>query len=440
MRAPDRVLRWDVLALHLEEAGFLLGQRESALRAHGYTLAEVAAGPEEDRLLAHLEALEVAGEGAARRLLLPALEADEPELRTAAALALLGGEAAPQAAGGAFAAADGERRPSLARALQLSERPGAGQAALALLDDPDEGKVVSALEVLAFRRALPAGRAARLARDPRPLVRTAALRAGRVEPATVDRAVLEPALADGNPAVRSAALLTGLVSGRKAALRAARERVAEAGADGRLARLALATGGTAADLERLIALLGEAGLRREALVALGYSGSVVAADGCLRWLGDDELGGVAAEAFAAITGLELAGPLLREAPSEEGEELPPLEEDLANDLLPSDDAELPLAEPGAVATWWSEARKRLDPAARLLRGSPFQVGRLVTELERGSARRRAGLALELAIRSRGEVQLETGALTAVQLQQLAAARSAPSAGSWSARPFEAWMQ
>ena len=81
--APDRALRLDVLERHLEEAAFLWTQWEAALGDAGYTLAEVAEGPEW-RLRAHLDALLVAGRGAVPRLLLPALEEGDPEILSGA--------------------------------------------------------------------------------------------------------------------------------------------------------------------------------------------------------------------------------------------------------------------------------------------------------------------------------------------------------------------
>ncbi len=82
-RTPDRSLRFDVLERHLEESAFLWTQWEAALADAGYTLAEVAEGPEW-RLRAHLDALVVAGRGAVTRILLPALEESEPEAMRAA--------------------------------------------------------------------------------------------------------------------------------------------------------------------------------------------------------------------------------------------------------------------------------------------------------------------------------------------------------------------
>src|SRR5258707_2498071 len=89
MPAPaGRRVLWDVFEEHLDEAAFRWAQWQSALHAANYTLAEVAEGPEA-RLLAHLDALALGDAAVAERLLLPALEADEPERIAAAAWALV---------------------------------------------------------------------------------------------------------------------------------------------------------------------------------------------------------------------------------------------------------------------------------------------------------------------------------------------------------------
>src|SRR5262245_29573732 len=80
--------RWDILEEHLDEAEFLWGMWEHALRAPNYDLDEVARGPEE-RLLAHLDGLVAGGPAVAPRLLVPALDAREPHRVAAAAAALL---------------------------------------------------------------------------------------------------------------------------------------------------------------------------------------------------------------------------------------------------------------------------------------------------------------------------------------------------------------
>jgi hypothetical protein len=431
-RTPDRSLRFDVLERHLEEAAFLWTQWEAALADAGYTLAEVAEGPEW-RLRAHLDALVVAGRGAVARLLLPALEEGEPEARRAAAFVLLAeGEARdPGPVLAALAAADAEGRAALIRAFEVSESPRAHEPLLPLLAGPTPAWPRS-LDALAFRRP----RRRRGGPAPRPARPGCGRRLPR-RPDVPGGAHPErcAGLSDPDPGVRRSALHAGLVAGQPPAFRACRDLAGQGGETGRLARAAVAVGGGAEEASFLAGLLADEALRRDALWALGFSGRLAAAEACLPFLEDEELGGVAAEAFAAIAGLPLASPFLRDPPRprEEGE-LPPLEEDLEADLMPGPDDDLPLLHAPRVRRWWDEARKRLDPAVRHLRGRPFDLGPIREELAGGPARRRPVLALELAIRSRGAAQVETRAFAAVQRAQQEAAGGLRGGPSFS-RPF-----
>ncbi len=175
-------------------------------------------------------------------------------------------------------------------------------------------------------------------------------------------------------------------------------------------------------MSKLTALLGEAPLRRDVVVALGFSGRRSAAEACLEWTADARVGAVAAEAVSAITGISIAGALAREPPPATDGDLPGLEEDLATSLMPGPDDELPLAHAELLRRRWEELRPDL-PAGRLLRGQPFDLAPVLRELREGPARRRAPLALELAVRSKGLVQVETLALTATQRSQLDEART-----------------
>lgn len=424
---PDRTLRQDVLALHLDEAAYLWTEREAALASADHTLAEVADGPER-RLLCHLDALAVGGARAAARLLLPALASEEAEVRGAAALALtFPGEGRDLAAVAAAAAeASGEVRAPLLRALALCDAPDAAQPLLAVLRGEDPGLVADALDALSFRRAAPAPEVARLLSHPAPEVHAAALRALRLVPGGAEAGAVQAALSAPAPALRLAALLTAAVGGSRDALAACRRDLAAPGALGAAARLLLALAGDARDVDALAALLEDEALRRDALVALGYSGRPAAVDAALPWVADPAVGAVAAEAVSAVTGIDVAGPLALDpgpAPDEDDGEPPPLEVDLASSLLPGADDDLPLADPELLARAWAERRPRLPAAGRFLRGRPLDLGALVAELETGPARRRAGLALELAVRSRGAVQVEPLALVAVQRRQLGAARA-----------------
>lgn len=437
---PDRKLVPEVLALHLEEVAFLLGEREAAHASAAYTLPEITDGPER-RLLAHAEALALGGPAAARRVLLPALGGEDPDLRAAAVLGLLGGEAeGPDVVAAAFSTADPEGRAVLSRSLRVGPGPAPDGLLEPFARAGDPALAAAAVEVLAFRRAVPAALLPALVAHDDPALAAAALRAQRLSPGDVRQEAVTFHLGARQPERREAALVAGLVAGRPGALRACRSLAGATGQDGRLARLALCLGGAPHDAEEVARCLEDPALRRDALFALGFSGRPAAAAACLPWLEDEEVGPVAAEAFSAITGLAIEGRYRRPGPPEGGPDapLPPLEEDLARDLAPGPDDDLPLAAAGPVAAWWEQAAPRLDPGARLLGGAPHDLPALLQALEGGPARRRGPLALELAIRSRGAVQVEPTALAAAQVRQLQGARALRGGGAFT-RPFAAWM-
>jgi uncharacterized protein (TIGR02270 family) len=441
---PDRALRWDVLELHLDEAAFLWQQWEKALDSPLHAFPDLAEGLER-RLDAHLSALAAAGRRAADRLLTPALADKDLDRARAAASALLAPGEGRDIAAVIKAYAHGKQvnRPAIARALQLSASPEVSQQLLPLLEVTVPFTLVPAIWLLAFRRAIPEPDLARLLNNPDPGVASAALAAARFAPGVAGVPMLEHALRS-TPAEQEAALVTGLVSGYRSIWRLCGDLAAApglAGSAGRTAQVLLAMGGEDEELDRLIAMLDDRALTADALWALGFNGRVRAADACLPWMEQDDrtLARLAGEAFSAITGLELTGRYIEEDLTLEDEEPIPFEQDdLDAKLEPGPESDLPLPEPGLVSAWWSEARPKLDPAGRYLSGRPFDLDPLLDALQFGAARRRHMLALELAIRSRGAIQVETRAFARTQVRELTAARGQRTSSAYT-RPFETWM-
>lgn len=114
---------------------------------------------------------------------------------------------------------------------------------------------------------------------------------------------------------------------------------------------------------------------------------------------EEKLAPLAAEGFAAITGLRIEKEFAQapkrwnpddEESEEEEEEYGP-------------EADLPKPKPDAIVHWWKEAKPKFDPAQRWLRGHLWSIERLLLELKEGPARRREALSLDLAIRTRSQV-------------------------------------
>lgn len=416
---------WHVLEVHLEEATFLWAQWEHALWAPDDVLGELAQR-EEQRLLAHIDALVLGGRPVAERLLIPAIQGEEVSAISVASLALLGGEDVDWQKTVLEWLAEGaeELISGIRRGVELSPREDLTPALLALVPSLPPNEQAGVLAALRFRQADASEALGKVKLGEDTSLRVEAVHNARFVSRPLGEELVRLGLGDSEPQVRDAALEAGLVLGSRQAWTRCRKLLEAGGEVPRIALLALALGGEAADLEALGAALKDPALRDEALWALGFSGRLTAAELAfenLQAVGDR----LAAESFAAITGLPLAAPFIEE--EEEGEE------DFEEELVAEEEEETPEAPvpellpgpevlPGKVRVdrvdrWWGEARKRFEPSGRYLRGQPLSADLLRAALEGEPLRRRAVLAWELAIRSQGTCQIESRTWTHVQRAQ-----------------------
>lgn len=417
---------------HFDEASFLWLQWERGLVAPEYVLDEVSEF--EERLLAHVDGLVLGGTPVAEWLLAPALEETELERRTVAAYTLLSPEvpSGSELVRTALEAAPPKVLPAFQRALEAREREALPSWLPTLLKQEEPGRLALALEVCAWHGMHPGPGLPGLLGHEEPTVAAAALRVAARLDEGVEPDVLRRHLDSPVPALRDAAIEAGLLGGHRSAWVACQSAL-EKGAPGlRLPALVLAMGGDARDLERLKNLLAEPRHRPDALWALGFSGQPSAAEACLEWMEDKAVSHLAAEAFCAITGLHLEERFIASSPEEES--LPALEEeDLDADLNPKAEDALPRPVAAQVSAWWKEARKDFELERRYLNGKPFRAEVLLEALLTAPMRRRHVLALELALRSRGELRVPTRAFTPHQRKALAAVRAATPARF--SRPF-----
>ncbi|AKQ70066.1 hypothetical protein A176_006978 [Myxococcus hansupus] len=417
-------VRWELLERHLEEAEFLWTQWEHALWSPALTLASVTQS-DEGRLRAHLDALVLGSSAVATRLLLPSLASEEPSRVAAATWALLSAEDADfrEPVFQRLEEAPEDAGPGIFRALELLDR--ADLHALLLKKLPTLPPVIQAglLRVARFRHLDSSAVLEKLDWAADPALHAEALRALLFLPRTqAGDARLSRALSHAEPAVSTAALETGLLLGSREAWERARSSTSRA------ALLTLAVAGESKDLADLIARMKDKATLAEVIWAVGFSGRLSAAEAVLPLLRDEALGPLAADAFAAITGLPLAPPFLVEAPddeeeaSEEEEAEPAEPEDLqawlpGPQVLPGDvDAQ-------AVETWWSKQRGAFMEGTRYLRGVPLTVDGMTRALETEPLRRRPSLAWESALRSGGALLVEPRQWTQVQREQARPLRS-----------------
>ncbi|MFY2556014.1 TIGR02270 family protein [Corallococcus terminator] len=423
----------DVLEQHLSEAAFLWSQRERGLFAPNLVLVDVA--ETEERLLAHMDGLAVAGPPAVEKLLIPALEEMEAEQVAAATYTLLNIQEPPgiDLVRTALEMAGPEVLPAFYRALELWDSAALRSWVPFLLKQEDPARLALSLELLASHEVDPGPPLPELLRHEDSRVVAAALRVAARLHHPVDRHLFHTSLSSTVPALRDAALETGLRGGRRSAWAACQSAVESTAPDLSFPALLVALGGEARDVERLRQLLHEPRHRPATLWALGFSGRRSAAETCLEWMEDPAVSHLALEAFRSITGLpqeeRFAAPPIEEDP------LPPLDEDLAADLTHGPEDDLPRPATMEVLAWWKMERQRFDLERRYLHGEPFGMEALRAALLTGPMRRRHVLALELELRSRGSLNVPTRAWTAVQrkaVAKLSAAAPSLFRSSWTA--------
>lgn len=420
---------WSFVEESLDEAGFLWTRWEAALESTDLTLADVSTWVE-DRLFGALDGVRVAGDAAVEPLLVPALaERDLGRVSAAAyVLASLGSAAAHEALCNALRGADARSGPAL-------------EAALARLPSLS---VLSALWQYVGASASPHGRAALLGafasqghvpdldlraylEDPAPCVASAAARVIARAPVAQREAALGAGIASSVPEVRNQAIASGLRTGSARAWKCCQARVRALDADSGPLLLWAALLGGPEERASVRAAAKLPALARDALWALGFSGTCEDVETCLAHIREGSAHArVAGEALAAIWGLDLAarGWVVPE-PAPQDEPVALEDDDLDADLVPALDAQLPRPASGLLAQWWEREQARFEPGARYLGGKRAGWETWVEALCRGPMRRRHALADALCARSAGACDLQTRAWTRVQRAQLDALARVP---------------
>jgi uncharacterized protein (TIGR02270 family) len=424
---PAALVFWDIVEESFDEAEFLWGRRDAALEAHDRTLAQVEIWIEE-RLLGALEGLCVAGPAAVDRMLAPALEGDDCSRIAASAYALLSGGTAQGAEvfSSAFLRASGTKLAALRRGLELVEDTRVRAALAASVKGSSPAVHAAFLDACVFRGLPVSPDFGNLLASASADLQRAAARLLRFAPPPVQREWLAHALNLKDRAAREVAVETGLVADFPGTWALCCD-LAAAQIRGSAAMLLLvAMLGSEHDHEMVLAALATEGLRRDAIWALGFGGRRSGADACVELLAQDRHVKLAAEAFCAITGLDLRAAGLIAPPIPEADEPIAFEqEDLDADLEPRLEELLPAPDVGGVIRWWNEQRPHFDGDSRYMGGRPASFDLLYSTLVNGPMRRRHVTAVELAIRTEGRVQVQTRALVPTQRRQMAAFAGLP---------------
>jgi uncharacterized protein (TIGR02270 family) len=430
---PEEFL-WDVLEEHLEEAYFCIWRFEGALTSALRTLSELPRF--EERLVAHLDGLALAGRPGRERLLraIATPDATDAVQVTVAGLCLLRSSQAFDLLIPVLGHPDARVRGAALRAYQLAAGDGVDRWLLGQVAKANDSKTAASLFELMARRCLaPPVPLKALASDD-PALRAAAAGVAVFGERHLYKTALEQLTSDEDSNVRRAALLTSLTWQTTGAL-GALEQLAFEQADPTLLAL-FASLVARAQHAPLVSALSEPKLRRPCLYALGFAGDAQHIPLLLEYLqGKDALDAkLAAQSLSLITGIDLhanahvlarhtARPAGKLVPAEQDPEaraaLPPLEEDdLSANLVPAAEAQLPTPHPEGIDAWLRQEAPRFSAPVRFLLGAPYCSTSLAIALERAPLALRHDLALACAIRSQGQARIDTRNFAARQRAQM----------------------
>jgi uncharacterized protein (TIGR02270 family) len=415
---------WDLIEESLAEAAFLWKRWESELHSLTRNVEEIWSWTE-DRLHGALDGVRVAGEDI-ERVLRPLLDGEDLSQLTVCAhlLAAQSPASARSLLSEMLASASGPRLWSLVRGVEVAALDGSFTIVSSALASGSPEQSAALCRLKAFRRSPPARELSDAFESGVPVLQVEALRAiSYTADGGFDRYV-EIALVSDDPTVRRAAIECGVRRRLPRAWAEVASLVGERRPEcGPLLPL-LAMLGDADNHRSVIAALREPALQWYGVYALGYVGTVEAAEICLVGMRDPKLARVAAEAYCTITGADLERDRLVAPEPPEPESLPPLAEDVsAADLVPKAPDLWPLPDCDAVSGHWSGAKSRLTPGARHFRGRPFDLSVLLEAIETGPMMRRPDLILEATVRTNGAYDVEPRAFARVQQRMMTAGRA-----------------
>lgn len=420
MQTPFQNVFWPIVEESFDEAEYLWRSWDSSLDTHARNFRQVWFWTE-DRLAGALDGVLLGGNRSCEELLAPGLErldAVGTFAVSAHVLAAMGSPNAWEMLWPVLNKTSGDSVQTLRRALEVLALP----KQIAALEERLQGQGESGLPWLVSSRSFrkestAAAHVQQLAASHSPDHRRVAMAAARLLPAQTARKILEPALSDIDARVVAAAVESGLVHG----FRSAWVRCLELGAAQSSAASFFWMSCLGGERERrlLMSALGQTRTFDLALQALGFLGTKEAANVALQAMNNPAHARLAAEAFCAITGLNLAAQnLAAPEPPSLNEPLPFELDDMNADLVPKLDDLLPLPDVQGVTRWWSQNELRFDKSTRYIGGQSLCPAALYQALSVGPMRRRHVLGFELAVRTSGLCDLQTRGFFSLQRQQL----------------------
>jgi len=416
---------WDLVEESLEEAAFLWKRWEADIVSLTRNLDEVYSWTE-DRLQGALDGVRAAG-AAITHVAGSAIGAEDPALVTVGAhlLAARSPVDARNALVAAVGEAQGPRLWSMVRGIEVARLDGTFAAVTAALSGrgPEHGAALCRLK--AFRRSAPGREVPQAFESNIPSLQIEALRAARYASDGSFGKYLAAGLRSADPTVRRVAIECGVRNRAPeawdVAVRLAHERNPEAAP---LLPL-LAMLGSSDQHQIVVSALREPALQQAGLYALGHIGTPEAVEICLSGMRDPKLARSAGEAYAAITGANLARDNLSAPEPEEPASPPPLTTDpLDANLVPAQQDLWPLPDVEAVRRHWASQKSRYQAGVRHLSGRPVNLSVLIGAIESGPMLRRADLIAEAEVRTAGRYDVEPRAFADVQRRMMSAGRGA----------------
>jgi len=420
MQTSLRNVLWPVVDESFDEAEYLWRSWESSLDTHARNYREVWFWTE-DRLGGALDGVLLGGHRSCEELLASGIERNDAIGTFAVSAHVLAAMRSPLAwelLWPVLNAASGNSAHTLRRALEVLVLPKQIASLEERLHGQGEAGLPWLVSLRTFRKeSSPAAQIQQLAASHSPDDRRSAMAAARLLPTQVARKIIEPGLADIDARVVAAAVEAGLVHG----FRSAWVRCLELGAAQTSAASFFWMSCLGGERERRLLMSALAAPRTFdlALQALGFLGTKEAANLALHAMTNPAHARLAAEAFCAITGLNLATQnLAAPEPPTLNEPLAFELDDMNADLVPKLDDLLPLPDVDAVKRWWSQNEARFDDSTRYIGGQPLCPEALYQALAVGPMRRRHVLGFELAVRTGGLCDLQTRGFYTLQRQQL----------------------
>ena len=416
---------WDLVEQSLEEAAFFWKRWEADFENLTRSLDEVRSWTE-DRLHGALDGVRVAGDKVVEATEVALRGKDQAALTAAAhVLAARTPAHAREALAVAVRNAKGAALRAMIRGIETAALDASFAPVTAVLASAGPEHSAALCRIKRFRRVAPGREVTDALQSGIPDLQAEALRSltYAAEESTAARHIAWGLKSDDRE-VRSAAIQTGIRRGDPAAWQAAVQLAEERNAECAPLLSALAALGSPEEQELVIRALREPGLQRAGLFAIAYIGTPQAVEICLAGIRDEKLARIAAEAYCAITGAELARDGLAAPEPHEGPSPPRLEDDpLEANLVPAAADQWPLPDLDGVRRHWQSIQRQFGEGARHWRGRPAGLETLFAAIERGPMHRRDDLALELAVRTGGKYDLETRAFAHVQRSMMQAART-----------------